>query len=129
IIHRSINRRLDALLKVGNQIPHIAAENLIAALPAKHHLPISAGKLRHHILWKRSRPGYRVIEMVNDLAYILPKVLWSDVHFVQIEVARFRQVASISAFIISLIDAEFAGEPKECRLVLIPGERSHDTRV
>src|SRR5688572_24079209 len=51
-IHRAVDGGLDALFKVGNQIARVAAENLVAALPAEYDLAARRSQLRHHVLRK-----------------------------------------------------------------------------
>ena len=38
VAHRAVDRRLDALLEVGDQVARVAAEDLVAALAAEDHL-------------------------------------------------------------------------------------------
>ena len=58
-VHRPVDRALDALLEVGDQVAGIAAEDLVAALPAEHDLPVAAGELRDDVLRERAGPGHR----------------------------------------------------------------------
>ena len=80
----AFDRRLDALLEIRDQVTGIAAENLVATLPAEHHLHVFGGKLRHHELRKRSGPGDRKIHMPDHVADTGCEVVGADVDDVKL---------------------------------------------
>ena len=63
-----VDRGLDALLEVRDQVAGVAAEDLVAALAAEDHLAVPAGLLGDHELRERSRAGDREVEVVDDVA-------------------------------------------------------------
>ena len=62
-----VDRALDALLEVGDQVARVAAEDLVAALAAEDHLDLLGRGLGDHVL--RERPGARrrVVHVVGDV--------------------------------------------------------------
>ena len=74
VIDRAVDRGLDALFKISDQIARVAAENFVSTLPAQNDLPMFGCELRNHVLRKRSWPGNRIVEVIDDLANIVDEV-------------------------------------------------------
>ena len=70
----AVDRGLDALLEIGDQIARIAAEDLVAALPAEHDLDVLRRQLRDHELRKRAGTGDRMVEVIDHLLDMVAEV-------------------------------------------------------
>src|SRR2546422_627297 len=66
-VHRALDRPLDALLEIGNQVAGIAAKDLVATLPSKQDLAMLAGQPGDHELRERPWARHRIVEVINDL--------------------------------------------------------------
>ena len=81
----AVDGGLDALLEVGDQIARVAAEDLVAALPAEHDLDVLGRELRDHVLRDRARPGDGEVEVVDHVREDRADVLGRDRDLVQVE--------------------------------------------
>ena len=83
-LQRAVDSAADALFEVGQQIAHIAAENLITALAAEHDLAMLRRQLRNMILRKRPGPGHRIVEMIDHLANRVDEIAGANGYLVQV---------------------------------------------
>src|SRR5438876_965695 len=73
-VDRSFDRALDALLEVSDQVTHVTAEDLVAALSTQHDLPMACSELRDDELRERPGSGDRVVEVVDDVLNAIDEV-------------------------------------------------------
>ena len=87
VVRGALDRGLDALLEVGDQVSGVAAEDLVSALSAEHHLDVLRGELRDHVLRERARAGDGIIEVVDEIGQVRADVLGRDRDLEQLELA------------------------------------------
>ena len=125
----SVDRGLDALLEIGDQVARIAAEYLIAALPTEHDLHVLAGKLRNHVLRKRARAGNRNIQMPDDVVNVIAKVGSRDVHQMKGGAGLPRCQRGISGLVVAGIVGETAMKRQPVLLVHLGRQNGDQARI
>src|SRR5205085_11277538 len=87
-VHRAVDRRLDALLEIGDEIPGVPPEDLVAALPAEQDLAVAAREPGHHELRERARPGHGIVEVIDNLPNRATEALAGDSDLVGLKAPR-----------------------------------------
>src|ERR1700733_9014618 len=106
----AVNRGLQRLLEIGNEIPRISAENLVPSLAAKHHLDMARSKLGDHVLRKRPRPRDRRVEVIDNLLDVVSKVFCCDFNLLEVNPALPASDLGIRALIVAWKLRELAME-------------------
>ena len=109
-VHRAVDRRLDALLEVGDQVARVAAEDLVAALAAENDLGLACGGLGDHVLRERAGAGRRVVEVVDDALDRTEEVIHADVDHTEVQVALVGDRARVATLVVALVLREAPGE-------------------
>src|SRR4051812_5383696 len=110
VLIRAVDRSLQRLLEIRNEIACISAENLISTLTAKDYLDLARSKLGDHVLRKRPRPCHRRVEVIDDLLDIIPKILCRDLNLLEVDPALTAGDLRIRTLIVAWKLREFAME-------------------
>src|SRR5262249_6897435 len=101
-VHGAVDGALDALLEVRDQIPCVAAEDLVTALAAEQYLPVLPRQPRDHVLRERARSSDREVQVVDDLLDLLHEVGVRDVDLVQGKATMPRHFPRVAALVVAV---------------------------
>src|SRR5262249_52669998 len=128
-MHRAVDRGLDALLEVGDEVAGIATQDFIATLAAQHDLAPRSRQAGDHELGKGTWAGNRLVEVINDTANVLHEVASCQIDFMKGKMTVPSHFASIAAFIVLGADAELARKTFEIGGIFSGGEAGDDAGV
>ena len=125
----AVERRLDALLEIGEQITRIAAKRLVTALAAKHDFQMFGSQARDHELRKGARPRHRKIEVIDDIGDVVAEMPRGNVDRVQIRTGLVYGCLCESALVIAGVVGEPAVKAIRDAALGLAGEDRDQARI
>src|SRR6266542_2112478 len=109
-MRRTVDRSLDALLEVGDQISRVAAEDLIASLATENNLELATGQPRYHVLRDGTRSCRREIEVVDHCLKVSNKVVLLDLDLEQRESLSLGDKTGVPTLVVGVTFGEPASK-------------------